>query len=214
MKNILLTFLMLSFFSHLSGQGNKMFVSLEYSPNFTSTTNPFGISNNGTFRFASNIFAKAGYRVTRNLYANAGIGYLNTKDFFSADFNAQSEYDRIEQLRRHAYVITPVGFTYFMGSFFVSPEIGIGWNVSNSMKDVIYLQDGSSTGNEWVDEHNIYDVNEATYPLLLSIGNEIKFNSWSLMLGMKGYYSLNSIGQRATNAGHYYGFGIMTGVKF
>jgi hypothetical protein len=95
-----------------------------------------------------------------------------------------------------------VDFTLGKGCPVLFSEGSFMKNVSNSMKDVIYLPDGSSNGSEWVDEHNIY------------VGNEIKFNSWSLMLGMKGYYSLNSIGQKATNAGHYHGFGIMTGVKF
>lgn len=200
--------------SHLSGQADKLFVSLDYSPNVTSVTSPFGTVERGTFRYAGNLFAKVGYKVTDHLFVSAGFGYLNAKDFVSYDFIPQVEYDRIEQLRIHSYVVAPVGLTYYMGSFFISPEIGIGWNVANRHKDVLYANDGTITRGERKDEYNIYDVNTMTFPLFLSLGNEIEFNTCSLLLGVKGYYALNSIGQHGTNAGHYYGFGLLAGVKF
>lgn len=214
MKTTFTALFALAFLGHIFAQSDKLFFSLEYSPNMTSVTSPFGRPSDGTFRFANNIFAKAGYKLAGNLYANAGIGYLTTKEFVSFDYEILPDITRFEQLRIHAYVVAPIGFTYYMGSFFVNPEIGIGWNVGNRMKDEIFYSDGTVVENEWVDEQNVYDVNETTYPLFLTIGDEIRFNSWSVLIGLKGYYALNEIGGRLTYARHYYGFGIMTGVKF
>lgn len=180
----------------------------------TAITSLYSRPDDGTFRFANNVFAKAGYKLTGNLYANAGIGYLTTKEFHSVDYPAMIEYDRLEQLSIHGYVTVPVGFTYYLGSFFVNPEIGIGWNVYNKMKDAIFYSDGTEVGNEWVDKNNVYDMSKTTFPLFLTIGDEFRFNNWSILIGLKGYYSLNDIGGRATYPRHYYGFGIMTGVKF
>lgn len=180
----------------------------------TAVTTSYTTPADGTFRFASNIFAKAGYKLTGNLYANAGIGYLTSKEFIRVDYGSNFEISRIEQVRINGYVVTPIGFAYYMGSFFVNPEIGIGWNVSNKSNSTIFYPDGSSTGSKWVDKQNINGVNSITYPLLLTIGDEIRFNSWSMMIGLKGYYGLNEIGGRPTYPRHYYGFGIMTGVKF
>ena len=214
MKTTFFALFTFAFLGHLSGQDNKLYLSLEYSPNMTAVTTSYTTPADGTFRFASNIFAKAGYKLTGNLYANAGIGYLISKEFTSHNFDASSDLERLEQLRIHGYVVVPVGFTYYMGSFFVNPEIGIGWNVSNKMKDVLYYKDGTGSGSSWVDENNFYGVNKTTYPLFLTIGDEIRFNSWSVMIGLKGYYGLNEISGIFHLPRHYYGFGIMTGVKF
>jgi hypothetical protein len=212
MKPAFLIFLLFAQFSLLSGQSDKVYISLEYSPNFTSATKEWGAPRDVTFRFTNNVFVKAGYKIENNLFANAGIGFLTTKEFASVDYQGL-EYS-VDQIRLHSYVIAPIGLTYYIGSFYVNPEIGIGWNVANKMKDTFYYQDGSIIKNKWVDKNNIYDVNEVTYPIFLTIGNEVRFNSWSILLGIKGYYSLNSIGERASNSGHYYGFGVLTGVKF
>ena len=214
MKTTFFAFFFLAVMNHLSGQNDKLYLSLEYSPNMTAVTSDYAIPSDGTFRFASNIFAKAGYRVAGNLYANVGIGYLTSKEFISVDYGLNSDINRIEQLRINGYMATPVGFTYYMGSFFVNPEICIGWNVSNKINDAVFYRGGYVTGSKGVDEQNLYGVSKITYSLLLSIGDEIRFNSWSILLGLKGYYSLNEIGGRPTYPRHYYGFGIMTGVKF
>lgn len=214
MKTTFIALITLAFLGHLSGQDNKFYLSLEYSPNMTAVSARYTTPDDGTFRFASNIFAKAGYRLTGNLYANAGIGYLTSKEFVSVDYGSNFDISRIEQLRINGYVVTPVGFTYYMGSFFVNPEIGIGWNVSNKFNNAIYYPDGSVTGSKGVDEQNINGVNNITYPIFLTIGDEIRFNTWSVLLGLKGYYGLNEIGGRPTYPRHYYGFGIIAGVKF
>lgn len=214
MKTTFLALITFAFLGPLSGQNDKLYLSLEYSPNVTGVNEIYRSLGDAEFRFANNIFAKAGYKIAGNLYANAGIGYLTTKEFHSYDYPSLVEYDRLEQLRIHGYVVVPVGFTYNVGSFFVNPEIGIGWNVPNKMKDAIFYPDGTVEGIEWIDENNVYDVNKTTYPLFLTIGDEIRFDSWSILIGLKGYYSLNEIGGRPTYQRHYYGFGIMAGVKF
>lgn len=208
------TFLfVLSFLTLLSAQQDKVFFSLEYSPNFTNSTEPLWRHGDDSYLFASNLFAKAGYHLAGGLYANAGVGILTTKDYSVFDFGLV-DVDRIEALRKNTYVVAPVGFTYFLGSFFVSPEIGIGLNVANRQNDVFYYTDGSIAENKWTDVHNLNQVNRMTYPLFLSVGCEIPFSSWSLMLGAKGYYALSPTGDTAYNSGHYYGFGLLTGVKF
>ena len=150
MKPTLLAFFVLAICTQVSGQMNKFNIGLEYSPNFTSVSQPYGSP-------------------------------LADSD---------------------------------LGSFYISPEVGIGWNVSNRNKSYWYYTDGSELESDYIDKDNIDNINETTYPLFLSIGNEIRMKSYSILLGVKGYYSLNSLGQRASNAGHYYGFGVVTGVRF
>ncbi len=217
MKPTFLAFFALALCSHVSGQMDKFTVGLEYSPNFTSVTQPYGSqsgNSDGAFRFANNLFLKGGYKLTNNLYATGAIGLLGTRDFEAVDFGGQLEIEKLESNRFHSYVVAPIGFTYYLGSFYISPEIGMGWNVSSRNKNHWYYTDGSVIEIEHKDKDNIDNINETTYPLFLSFGNEIRMKSYSILLGVKGYYSLNSLGERASNAGHYYGFGVVTGVRF
>jgi len=217
MKPTFLAFFVLALCSHVSGQMDKFTFGLEYSPNFTSVTQPYGsqlTNSEGAFRFANNLFLKGGYKLMNNLYATGAIGLLGTREFLTLDFGGQMEINKVESNRFHSYVVAPIGFTYYLGSFYISPEVGIGWNVSNRIKSHWYYTDGSELESEYIDKDNIDNINETTYPLFLSVGNEIRMKSYTILLGVKGYYSLNSFGQRASNAGHYYGFGVVTGVRF
>ncbi len=216
MKSTLLAFLFLAICSQLFGQDSKIIYSLEYSPNFTSNSNPSStfINTNGGFRLAHNIFLKGGFRLATDLFITAGVGYFTTREFSSWDLDGQLEIDKIDVDRFHSYIMAPLGIKYYIGSFFISPEMGIGWNTGNTDKSHFYLSDGSQEEGKSDDDMNIRDVNEITYPVFLSFGNEIKMKNCSVMLGVKGYYSLNPIGNQYTNSGHYYGFGVVGGVKF
>ena len=216
MKPSLSFFLCLVFCHLLAAQSNKFSLGLEYSPNFTRTTlpSPYYNGHDGGYRFAQSIFLKGGYKVMDNLYLTGSLGYYNTREYVNFNFADEVGIDRITSERFHAYVATPVGLTYYMGPFFVSPEIGIGWNTGNCYKDHFYYSDGSQVENSGKDENNLYKVNSTTYPIFLSFGNEIKMKNCSVLLGVKGYYSLNLIGQANSNTSHYYGIGLVTGVKF
>lgn len=218
MKFTLLAVLFITISSQLFGQQDRLMYSIEYSPNFSTTTgrlNGFLRNMEDGYRLAHNVFLKSGYRFANNLYATAGIGYFNIKNFYTeyVDY-APSEIDKIESLRTHGYIVAPLGLMYQFGSFYINPEIGIGWNVHNRYYDRFYYSNGSVIDNETVDEDNIYDVNTATYPVLLTFGNEIIMKNCSVLLGIKGYYSLNEIGNYPDDWTHYYGFGIVCGIKF
>ena len=216
MKSTLLALFFLALCSQINGQTSKITYGLEYSPNFTSNTNPSStiVNTNGGFRLAHNLFLKGGYKVATDLYVTAGVGFFTTREFVSFELDGHEGINKIESDRFHSYMVAPVGIKYAMGSFFISPEIGIGWNTGNSSKDHFYYSDGSQIEGSSDDDNNLQDVNEITYPVFLSFGNEIKMKNCSVILGVKGYYSLNSIGNKYFNSGHYYGFGIVGGVQF
>ena len=217
MKAAVLAFFLLGLWSKVSSQMNTFALSLEYSPNFSSITNPYSSllsQQDGSFRVANNIFLKGGYKLTRNLYATGAIGMMGTREYVTVDFHGQSEIEKLESNRFHSYVVTPVGFTYYMGSFFISPEIGIGWNVSSRGENHWYYTDGTTIEDEYVDENDLHRINNTSYPLFLSFGNEIRMKSYALVLGAKAYYDLNSLSDLAHQNGHSYGFGLLAGVRF
>lgn len=225
MKATLLAFFFLGLWSQATSQMNKFTVALEYSPNFSSITNPYtsqvsgpdvirSTRQDGGFRAANNLFLKGGYKLTTDLYVTGAIGLFGTREFETIDLNGELGIETLESNRFHSYVVTPVGLTYYLGSFFISPEIGIGWNVANKEKNHWYNTDGSEIEQEYEDKNNIHHINKTNYPLFLSFGNEIRMKSFSIILGAKAYYDLNTLSEQDYKTAHSYGFGLLTGIRF
>jgi len=225
MKTTLLAIFILGFWCQANSQMNRFTVSLEYSPNFSSITNPYShqytgpdgvlsFRQDGGFRITNNLFLKGGYKLTDNLYATGAVGIMGTREYVTSDYNGALGIEGVESNRFHSYVVAPVGLTYYMGSFFISPEIGIGWNVGSRGKNHWYYTDGSQIENEYDDEHDIHHINKTTYPLFLSFGNEIRMKSYAIVFGAKAYYDLNTLSEREFETGHSYGFGLLAGIRF
>ena len=225
MKATLLAFFFLGLWSQATSQMNKFTVALEYSPNFSGITNPYtsqvsgpdvirSTRQDGGFRAANNLFLKGGYKLTTDLYVTGAIGLFGTREFETIDLNGELGIETLESNKFHSYVVTPVGLTYYLGSFFISPEIGIGWNVASKGKNHWYYTDGSEIEHEYEDEHDIHQINKTNYPLFLSFGNEIRMKSYSIVLGAKAYYDLNTLSQREFKTAHSYGFGLLAGIRF
>jgi len=216
MRNGILTILFAITSSVMFGQENRFSIGLEYSPNFSNTTTPYYLEDNG-FRIAHNAFLLAEYRLVGHLHVTAGFGYLESREFQALNIpDNQFEFFRIESHLFHHYIVAPVGLEYKFGSFYLRPEIGIGWNVSNTSLDTYYEGTPSSYSivtQKNKDEDNIRGVNTMTYPLFFSFGHEIDLQSCTLILGVKSYYSLNEIGRRYGISGHSYGFGVSFGVR-
>jgi len=203
---------------HLSAQTDKFNFGFEVSPNFTnidrnSLYTTFYYPDYG-FRPAFNMDVKAGYKLSQRFLLTGGAGYMTTREFVILDLNGQANIDRIESDRFHSYVFLPFGVKYYFGDFFISPEVGIGWNTANVTENTFRNTDGSVSSSKGDDINNLYDVNAVTYPVFFSFGNEIHLKSYSISLGVKAYYSLNPVGYDDSNYGHYYGVGILAGMIF
>ena len=217
MKTIIATFFFLPLAFFVSAQSSKFNFGLEVSPNFTNIARnsyyaTFVYPDYG-FRPAMNIDFKAGYIMSEHFVLTGGVGYLTTRELVIFDTDGQSEIYRIESEHFHSYVFIPVGVKYYMGTFFISPEISIGWNTANVTENTFRYPNGvqSSKGD---DLNNLYQVNAVTYPVFFSFGNEIRLKSCTIALGVKAYLSLNPVGYDDSNYGHYYGFGVLGGITF
>jgi len=219
MRNVILTILFATTFIVMYGQGNRFSFGLEYSPNFIKTTGPEFHKDN-EFRLAQNVFLLGQYQLFGNLHATAGFGYLEAREFQSIDIPPSNQFDlyKIESHLFHHYMVAPVGLEYKLGSFYLRPEIGVGWLMSTTSLDTYYTGSpsaGSSATQKHKDTDNWHNINSMTYPLFFSFGHEAKLKACTLILGVKSYYSLNSIGDthNYNSSGHYYGFGVSLGVR-
>ncbi len=214
MKSLLLLFCFVGCLNTILAQTNKFTFGLEYSPNFSNITQEHFHFFPGTvegLRFSNNLFLKGGYQLRPNLYATAGIGLMETRELLDLGIS-NYEVDKVQSDFYHYYVVAPVGITYYIGSFFISPEVGIGWNINNRLKNQIYFWDG--TVHIEREDLNQEGMNKTTYPVFLGIGYEINMKTYSILLGLKGYYSLNPQVENYYENWHYYGFGAVTGLRF
>ena len=117
----------------------------------------------------------------------------------------------------HSFFVIPVGLKYRIGTFTVNPEIGLGINIARPAKQINYLTDGSVITTHHNIVQDVWGYKKLSVPLMLTIGKEIPLGPVKLLLGAKGYYSITKLKHDNTAAfppTRYYGFGIMTGLKF
>lgn len=210
---LLLIPLLLAF--NLRAQSKKWEAGTELSVALSNVTNPpFFPHPAGGFQVSQNIFVKGGYSIKDRLWLTGGAGYLATDqvETLLLGFNPGANQTQINS--SHHYIVFPIGVKYFLGSFFINPELSIAFENGHYFEtEEYYFSENSVTilGSTSFLRDGVA-FNSVTYPVFLNFGNEFNLGKIKLIVGFKGYYSLNNIGA-TTNERHYYGFGLMTGVK-
>ncbi|MFZ1678471.1 MAG: hypothetical protein WAT91_14420 [Saprospiraceae bacterium] len=202
---------------HLSAQQKKFSIGLEYSPNFSNTTQEFYNGDNEGFKLTHNAFIKIGYGLNQQIELTSGVGFMNTREFSHWDLGGQLDINYINTQRFHNFAVVPLGVKLNLGTFFINPEIGIAYNFRNPSKQWSSVISGNGETiieSHYNDNFNTPVFDKITYPLFLTIGNEFNVHSMTFMAGIKGYYSLSKNNTHGIYSGHPYGIGIMTGVKF
>jgi len=215
MKNLLIPALLLIATLQLSGQQKKFSFGFEYSPVFSNNTSEFQDGENAGFRLTQNAFIKIGYGLNQQLELTSGIGFMNTRTFERLELNGQLDINFINLQRFHDFAVVPLGIKLNIGTFFINPEVGIAYNFRNPTRQWSSVNVGN--GEEIIESHyndnfNTPVFNKITYPIFLTIGNEFRYHSVSLLAGIKGFYSFSK--SNTHPVGHPYGVGVMAGVKF
>ena len=214
MKTLLLSILLISIDISLNAQTNRFHFGIEYSPNFSNVTDLRNDINYG-YRISHNIFLKTEYSLTKRFDITAGFGYLNTREFSSLSFGGQLDIERVDVIYNTNYLALPLGLKYNFGSFYIQPEVAIAYNFDNTDLQRSYASSGATGKTRWKDDINTRYNHQFTAPCFLTLGHKIDLKYGSILFGVKGYYSLNKIGSDYGIRGkHYYGFGVMTGLRF
>ncbi len=161
-----------------------------------------------------NAFLKGELSLNKHLSLTTGVGFLNTKQYDKLFLNGQLDIALIESHRSHEYMVIPVGFKYRFGQFYVQPEIGMAWNQVNYVEQRSYLTNGSVITQKYEDNLIPDQYNKITVPAFLTIGSEFDLGTFSILFGIKGYYSFSDISNRTPWPEKYFGVGMMTGIKF
>jgi len=201
----------------LYAQSKSLDFSLEYAPNYSKLTNVRGFENQGKFYFSNQLFIKAEYELTRHFSITAGLGYVNTREKETLLLNGFEGIDYIDQYVNHNYILAPIGLKYNIGSFYLNPEIGFGVNIFHigpPTKQISVLTNGQKIVQRYNDNFTPNNFNKLTMPVFLTLGKEFELKKVSLLFGLRGYYSLESVVDRPFWGQHYIGFGLMTGIRF
>jgi hypothetical protein len=218
MKNLLpLIFSLIATFA--IAQDNRWSFTAEGTLNFVNATSPRAFYNDRSYRIGYNTFLRSEYNFGSRLSAVVGLGYLRTYEYYSTPVqNGPNGLEFINSDLTHHYAVVPIGIKWSLGPVFIRPEIGIGINTSNTRLDEYRYRIEPSLfiieKRKTKENHNLALVNRMTYPLLCTIGTEIPLSFTTLIIGVQGFYTLNTIGDRYINQRHAYGLGTTVGVKF
>lgn len=212
MERKILTLTFLFFFAlKLNGQERKLSIGVEYSPNISSIENATP-ENESKISYQS--ILRFEFTLKKNLLLTTGVGYLNTGDKKETQVDGQFDIDKIAFNFNYNYIVMPIGLKYYRGSFFLQPELGIAYNLSNERRNKVTFVNGDI--QSFKEDINDEVFSKITIPSSLIIGYEYALGSIKLLLGIKGYYSLTKLIKERMlfETKNYYGFGIMTGIKF
>jgi hypothetical protein len=191
-------------------QEHKFQLGLEYSPHFSRLTNEVVEES---LKFSHHLFLKVEYPVNPNLTITSGLGYLNTGERELGNLTGTEELKAVRIVHHHNYIAIPVGIKYFAGKYFIQPEIAAAININNRRKIVIVENDGDRRVERMDEVYYTGKINSLSVPVFLTLGKEFHMNKMRVMTGIKGYYSLNEVISGAPRNGHYYGFGLVLGIR-
>lgn len=207
-KYLILSILFILSYNRGVGQKTKVHCIIEISPHFSKVSGTPGVSR---FKLSHLTTFKIELDLQENISPVFGLGYLNTGDKLNFIVSPSSSTPQ-SYFNNYNYFIIPAGIKIKAGSLLIQPEVALALNIKNTSKVTYVNSNGVTTTDE--QELSINQFNKRSIPFLLTIGKEVKFNHFSMLLGLKGYYGLNRLTSNSRFYNNYYGFGMTLGCKF
>ena len=197
---------------NIKGQSEKLSYSFEYSPNFSILTD--GLIFSTKAKLSHNVNFRLLYELNKSARFTIGLGYLNAGDVNESTIGGTLGIESIEFIDSYHYVFLPIGLKYYIGDFYILPELALAVNVANkTTQHIVYINGDRET--EFRDiVLNSGSFNPITVPILLGIGVDFELGGNSFSLGAKLYHSLNTVIWDVPRKAHYQGVGLLFGVNF
>ncbi len=193
-------------------QGNKTSLAFEYSPNFSKVTNA-SILLNQKYKLSHHALLRLEYDSGGKIVPTIGLGFFNTGESFKTEIRGESDLDKVKTIDSHNYVFIPLGAKISFGNFFVLPEIGLGIKISSTTKTINTFDNGETSVESSDNTLLSGEYNKFSIPFSLSIGKEFIIGSLTCSAGFKGYYGINEVVKNVPRSNHYFGLGVLLGVK-
>ncbi len=206
-----LIFISLFLSLQLPAQSNRFSLMLEYTPHFSKMSNELIDEN---YKLSHLGFVKVVYTTQGVLNPSIGLGWMNTGEKIVSDLDGQFGIEQLQFNHNYNYIIIPIGLKMnFDEFFFIHPEFGLGYNLSNRLKQITTFSNGDKEIER--NEFNVIfaEFNKIALPIFLTIGTHLDLGKTSLLIGMKGYYNMNQVLKDVPRKNHSYGFGISLGLQ-
>lgn len=188
----------------LQSQNGKISLGAEFSSNWSRLSNAVVDEK---FKKSAHSVLRLEYQSKSRFSPTIGIGYLNTGEQEEVELGGQLGIEKIKLQHNYNYVVIPIGVNINIGNYYVFPEIGVGFNISNKLKRKTFLTNGDNESMVEDERLNGGEFNKITYPIFLTIGRSFKVEKSIISLGLKAYYGLNQVVRDVPRDNHYYGFG-------
>lgn len=208
----LFTLLLLSLAQTTFSQENKLEITIEYVPNFSRFTYGGDINN---FKLSHNATVRISHIAKGKVSPTVGLGFLNTGEIETVDFSNEIFQGQIERENIYTsdYLYIPVGAKISFSKIYLLPEIGIGINFSNRIRQISKYPMANNKRNKQIISPDSEALNALTIPVLLSIGTDVNIGNHSFSTGVKGYYGLNPISKSKLRNDHYFGLGLILAIS-
>jgi len=200
-----------SYCKGLIAQSNTKFnFTIEYSPNYSRLTNEVV---NESFKLSHNVLIRLSYNLNSNIKPTFGLGFLNTGELESAQIGGQLGIEAVKSIQNYNYLYMPIGAKIDVGYFYLLPEIGVGFNITNKTTQIIEYSDGSTQKETRDAGLNSGEFNKLSIPFSISIGKDFKLSNISLSTGLKVYYGINQVVKDVPRNNHYFGGGLILAIN-
>ena len=201
---------MLILFSVLvsSGQESRFSMALNYSPNYSNITNDVVPAR---MKLSHDVGVALAYSLTTSISPTLSFRYFDVGEVTGGVVNSPVILESTFAYS-YAYLHIPVGLRMKVGRFEILPEIGYAIALSQTVTSKIVTVDEtrkSSRPEELVNG----EFNDRVIPVSLTLSSDIMIGSVTTQVGLKGYYSTNMIAEGVPRDNHFYGVGLLVGVK-
>lgn len=158
---------------------------------------------------------KAEYSLSNAALVTGGLGFLTTGEQIVSDVGGIG-IEKVRFINRYSYIVLPVGAKIYIAGdrFFVSPEVGVAYNLNAKRKVTEFLDSGGR--KDYSQDIQVFPgkLNQFTFPAILSLGTEIPVGQIQIILALTGYYSMNQVVSNIPRSNHYFGGGLLVGCLF
>ena len=164
---------------------------------------------NERFKLSHNGLLRIQYNSKHKFNPTFGLGFLNTGELEKSDIGGQFGIEEVKFIRNHNFLYIPVGVKINFDKFYLLPEVGFGYSISNTKKQVINYTNGETEKVKLDETLLVGDYNKYVIPISLIIAKEFGIGSKTISTGLKGYYGMNKVVKDVPRNNHYFGIGIV-----
>lgn len=191
------------------GQTSTFSLAINYSPNFSAMTNEVVPAR---IKVSHDVGATMVYNLTPSLGPTLSFRYFNTGEVTGGKISNHPIIQESTYTYSYAYLQIPVGIRVKIGPVEVLPEIGYAFALSQTVTSKL-VTTNKTEKTKRPEELINGAFNNPVIPISLTLSSDVHIGPVTTQMGIKGFYSANIVAEGVPREAHFYGIGILLGVK-